>query len=141
MKTKKIVSKDTPRVGFTTTIEYDSSPQGLNARRVTVESETEPVTSTIFHEVALFRIMRQDMLNGSAASMGLDAATGILRGGTKIPRRTRHTKDFLQAIRVVYEHASANGNPPAQAVAEAAGVSIATAGRLIRKSKNELHWS
>lgn len=140
MSSRKLVSEDTPRQGYTTTIEYESSPKGLHATRVTVESETNPITATVIREVKTMELMRKDMKDNPDAKMDLTTARYLIKGEFKFPKGINGHAVRLQAVREIYEHAAVTGEPPAKAVSEAMNVSIATAGRWIRKSKNELHW-
>jgi len=83
--------------------------------------------------------MRKDMRDDPEWAMELGAARRALRD-FPTPKGIDPTPIRLQAIRQVYEVAAASGQPPAQAVADGMGVSIATAGRWIRRSKTELGW-
>jgi hypothetical protein len=138
MTSRKLTAADTPRKGYTTSIDYEVTTSGPQASRVTVESATLPVTSTVFHEVKPHELMRRDMRRKPAQKWVKVDPHEVLR--RKFPDEVGELP-WHRAIQEVYEQAAAAGQPPAQAVAEAlGGVSIATAGRRIRQSKQQLGW-
>lgn len=85
-------------------------------------------------------LMRKDMIDHPNGRMQVATALCLIRDDFDFPEEIDPVSVRLQAVRRIYEHAVANGKPPAQAVAEAMNASIATAGRWIRRSKDRFNW-
>lgn len=129
-ETFEFVEPDCPRPGYRTAIRYEVRPGGLTARSLLVESDTLPVTARVVREVAAERLMRNDHLSRK----------GTPRSPTGAKPAPIDPEGVAELVRDTYLDAVHNGLPPAVAVSEALGVSLATAGRRIRASKDELAW-
>ncbi|MHA2787898.1 hypothetical protein ACXZ66_01950 [Corynebacterium sp. S7] len=147
MQEKHAELPDTPEQGFVTTIDYITTDDGPRARKITVEATGDKaVNSTVLRKVNPQTTMRQHLRENTGINVETSDPVRLVQWLDKDHRKLGIPAGVdmalrLEAIRQVYEQAAANGEPPAQAVANAMGASLATAGRWIRKSKNQLGWS
>lgn len=143
MGTRELQASNTPRDGYTTRITYTTGPNGPESTRVEVEGEEgSKVTGQILREVPVTQLMRQHLAQHPEVAIGETADLKMmyemlhhLGADAEGP-----TKVMLQIVRQLYGEAAAQGKPPARAVADTLGLSIATAGRRIRQSKQVLGW-
>lgn len=137
MDTETAYFEDTPRDGYTTEIEWGLADGGPVATRIEVRSHDHPVTGAILREVPVMKMLRGIATDGPGNLASLSAAARALEDldspGIEVARH--------EVVKRIYEYAAAVGEPAAQTVAEALSVSIATAGRRIRDSKQALGWS
>lgn len=138
---------DVPREGYVTRVEYENRPGGPVAYSVQVFSKTRPVTARVIREIPVERLMTEDAITRPAEipekESGLPPALArqIKKMGGRILSTAEERKHFrAEQVRDIYIHAMRDGNPPAKAVAEVFSVSLATAGRRIRESKDLLGW-
>ncbi len=134
----RLTADDEPRPGFTTYIEYGYSPSGPQVRAVAVTSDTHPVNGEVLREVRVAELGRENLHSiitrfGAPAIPSDDEIKERVAEGPK----SGHT---LALVQTVYRYAELSGAPAAKVVAETLGLSIATAGRWIRRSKDALHW-
>ncbi|HJF13065.1 hypothetical protein [Corynebacterium falsenii] len=139
MDSREITAENTPRPGYTTTITYRATIDGPQAQSVAVHSKEHQVTSQVIREVKVLDLMKTDLqarpamkIQGDPESISDEAWGRLARmGGAPV---------ILTAAQQIYQRAEREGRPPAQAVAKALDISPSTAGRWIRRSKNELGW-
>lgn len=141
MANRTFEAADSPRPGYTTRITFELGPDGPIPLRVEVLGDaSRKVTGQILREVPVTQLMRRALHEQKQQWTKVDPVE-VLRMTipSDVPEESRELA-YLRAIRDVYEDAAADGRPPAKAVADALGVSIATAGRRIRESKEQLGW-
>lgn len=132
---------DTPRDGYTTRIDYEHTEHGPEARSVQVTSTEHPVTATVLRQVPVDRLMRQDQAVKTYATSSAEESYQHIHEVVGAAAEAAGGEDRARLVRDVYHDAFQSGTGPAKAVAASLGVSIATAGRRIRESKQLLGWS
>lgn len=141
MTRRHLTATDSPRPGFTTRITYRIGPEGPEPQSVEVTGgDGYSVTGQILREVPVAQLIRKAVYDQNQQWTQVDPAEVLrMEIPPEVPEAGRNLAR-LRAIQGVYEDAAAQGRPPAKAVADALGVSIATAGRRIRESKEQLGW-
>lgn len=129
---------DDPRDGYTTCITYDWTPTGPRARTVSVTSDAGPVNGEILREVRVAELGRENLhriarRHGEPVVPPPEVIEERVTAGPK-------SGQTLMLVRTLYQYAELTSLPPAKFIAETLGISIATAGRWIRRSKDMLVW-
>lgn len=135
----KLIARDEPRLGFTTTIEYVYAPYGPRVRAVSVISNIGTVNGETLRQVRVQELGRINLhalvsRHGHPAIPPASEITKQVDAGVK-------SLGTLALVQTVYMYAELAGIPPAKHVQEVLGLTAATAGRWIRKSKESLNWS
>ena len=131
-----------PRTGYETVITYEWRPGnriGVEAVKVGMTSPHAPdVTGDLLRELRIAEHSRDNIPRivrryGKQAIPNPDEIAETVKRGVK----SGHT---MWLVQTVYRFAEIAGLPPAKYVQETLGLTPATAGRWIRRSKESLNW-
>lgn len=129
---------DDPRDGYTTCIIYDWSPTGPRVREVSVTSDIGPVNGEVLREVRVAELGRENLHRITRRH-----GEPVIPPRTEVDERAEagvKSGQTLMLVRTLYQYAELTGLPPAKFISETLAISIATAGRWIRRSKDALQW-
>lgn len=129
---------DDPRDGYTTCITYDWSPTGPRVRSISVTSDIHPVNGEVLREVRVAELGRENLHRITRRS-----GSPVVPDQPEIDARKdagAKSGQTLMLVQTLYQYAELTGLPPAKFISERMDISIATAGRWIRRSKDMLQW-